>query len=126
MNTKKPIFELPLPSTDFATEAFFHDEGSVAIVRYGIGSGTGNKVGGIKFFGVSAFKKTIELCCSPWHIEVAYDMLVEVEDSTWRKEVWSNLPERHRDNRNAHHYMIYLDSSGCFEVLAESWQVLPT
>jgi hypothetical protein len=24
-----------------------------------------------------------------------------------------------------HHFMIYLDSAGCFEVIAESWEVLP-
>jgi hypothetical protein len=29
-----------------------------------------------------------------------------------------------RDKWEMHHYMIYLDSAGCFEVIAESWQSL--
>jgi hypothetical protein len=52
-------------------------------------------------------------------------MLVEVESSPWVNEMRSDTSERWRDTWQMHHYMIYLDSAGCFEVIAESWEALP-
>ena len=54
-----------------------------------------------------------------------YDNLVEVKDSEWVKELKENTSEMFRSTWDMHHYMIFLDSSGCYEVVAQSWEALP-
>ncbi len=66
-------------------------------------------------------RKREECCCKVWHIEGAYDTLVEVEDSAWVAEMRADTCEQWRNKWETHHYMIYLDSVGCFEIIAESW-----
>ena len=58
-------------------------------------------------------------------MEVAYDTLVEIEESFWIAEMEVDVPEPYRDEWNPRHFMIYLDSVGCFEFLAQSWKALP-
>jgi hypothetical protein len=69
-------------------------------------------------------RKRAERCCTAWHIEGAYDTLVEVVDSRWVEEMRVDTAEPFRDKWATHHYMIYLDSVGCFEIIAESWTAL--
>jgi hypothetical protein len=69
-------------------------------------------------------RKRAERCCTAWNIEGAYDTLVEVEDSPWVVEMRADTQERWRDHWAMHHYMIYLDGVGCFEVIADSWAAL--
>ncbi len=57
----------------------------------------------------------------PWQIEGAYATLVEIEDSPWVVEMRADTSERWRNEWEMHHYTIYLDGAGCFEVIAESW-----
>ena len=64
-----------------------------------------------------------ERCCTAWHIEGAYDTLVEVEGSSWVNEIRADTQALWRDKWAMHHYMIYLDSI-CFEVIADSWEAL--
>ena len=80
---------------------------------------------GITFSRVAAVRTRAERCCQPWHIEGAYDTLVEVEDSQWVDEIRADTQKMWRETWQMHHYMIYLDSVGCFEVIAESWDALP-
>jgi len=51
--------------------------------------------------------------------------LVEVEASSWVQEMRADTDKQWRDKWEMHHYMIYLDSVGCFEAIAESWVALP-
>jgi len=80
---------------------------------------------GIAFSRVLAFRKRAERCCKAWHIEGAYDTLVEVENSSWVEEMRADTNEQWRNKWAMHHYLIYLDSVGCFEAIAESWSALP-
>lgn len=50
---------------------------------------------------------------------------MEVSDSPWITEIASDTDARKRDLFEMHHYMIYLDSVGCFEIIAASWELLP-
>jgi hypothetical protein len=77
--------------------------------------------GGIKFHHVAAVRTRAERCCTVWHIEGAYATLVEVIDSLWAKEIYADTSEGWRDKWKMSHFMIYLDSTGCFEVIADSW-----
>jgi hypothetical protein len=125
MSTKKPVYTVPVASTDFTREAFLDASGIAPTIRYGYESDSGECLTGIKFNQVSAFRKRSERCCSAWHIEGAYDTLVEVEGSSWAAEIANDVPEPYLANWKPHHYMIYLDSVGCFELLAQSWEALP-
>jgi hypothetical protein len=125
MNAKSILFIMPVPSTDFTKEAFLDCSGTSPIIRYEFSVGEVLCRSGIKFNQVSAFKHHGERCCRAWHIEGAYDTLVEIHNSSWVSELRNDVPEIYRADWNPHHYMIYLDSVGCFELLAQSWDTLP-
>jgi len=125
MSFKKPLHTIPVPSTDFAIEAYFDGHGSTPSIRFGYNKDGVIYQSGIKFSKVAAVRTRAERCCAAWHIEGAYDTLVEVEGSSWLAEIRDDTQELWRNNWQMHHYLIYLDSVGCFEVIAESWAALP-
>jgi hypothetical protein len=124
MTSKKPLHTVPVPSTSFTTEAYFDGQGSSPAIRFEYVKDGIKHQGGIKFTRVLAVRTRSERCCTAWHIDGVYDTLVEVEDSPWVKEMRADTSEQWRDKWAMHHYMIYLDSTGCFEVIADSWEVL--
>lgn len=125
MNTKKPLHTVPVASTDFVTEAYWDGKGMSPAIRFSYKKDDAEYRTGIAFSRVLAFRKRAERCCKAWHIEGAYDTLVEVEDSSWVEEMRADTNEHWRNKWAMHHYMIYLDSVGCFEAIAESWRALP-
>jgi hypothetical protein len=72
---------------------------------------------------VRALRHRAEMVCTLWHIQGAYDTLVKVRDSEWREEIETLTREQQYDPGELHHYMIYLDSSGCYEVIARTWEM---
>ncbi|HET6428028.1 MAG TPA: hypothetical protein VFJ30_06450 [Phycisphaerae bacterium] len=120
MNTKKPIYEVPVPSTDFTMEAMLCGD----TIRFGYRKQKTDYKGGIRFRGILATRTRAERCCKPWHIEQTYDTLAEVEESSWVEEMGADTEERWRDAWEMHHFIIYLDSVGCFELIAESWEAV--
>ena len=70
-------------------------------------------------------RERAERCATAWHIEEAYDTLVQVEGSTWADEIREDTSDHLRDSQKYNHYLIYLDSVGAFEVIADSWSALP-
>ncbi len=125
MNSKKPLHTVAVPSTSFTVEAYLDGQGVSPAIRFGYEQDGKEHRGGIKFNRVLAMRKRAERCCTPWHIEGAYDTLVEVENSDWVAELRGDTNEQWRNKWETHHYLIYLDSAGCFEVVAESWAALP-
>ena len=125
MNTKKPLHTVPVASTDFATEAYWDGKGVSPAIRFSYKKDGVEYRTGIAFSRVLAFRKRAERCCKAWHIEGAYDTLVEVENSSWVEEMRADTNEQWRNKWAMHHYLIYLDSVGCFEAIAESWSALP-
>jgi len=121
MNAQRPLFKIPVASTSFTTGAYWDGKGISPAIRFGYIKDGKRIEDGIKFEMVSAMRKRAERCCTAWHIENAYDTLVEVEDSPWAKEIRADTQELWRDKWELHHYMIYLDSAGCFEIIAASW-----
>ena len=124
MSTKKAIYQAPVPSTAFSTEAVL----CANVVRFGYQVDGSDRRSGLRFKRVKATRTRVESACTAWHIDDAYDTLVEVENSPWVAEVQAETTDRqHRlgETWTMHHYMIYLDSAGCFEFLAESWEALP-
>ena len=117
INSKKPLYEIPLPSTEFEGDVGLCDD----VLRFQYYKDKLLRRGGIKFNRVTATRTRAERCCLVWHIDQVYDTLAEVEGSSWLKEIRADTQEMWRDKWEMHHYMIYLDSAGCFEVIAESW-----
>lgn len=124
MSYKKPLHRVPVPSTSFTTEAYFDGKGLSPAIRFGYQKDGIEIKGGLAFSRVLALRSRAERCCQPWHIEGAYDTLVEIEGSPWVQELRSETAAQWRDRWETHHYMIYLDSAGCFEIVAESWTAL--
>jgi hypothetical protein len=125
MNSKKKLYTIAVPSTDFITEAYWDGKEASPAIRFGYEKDGIERWSGIEFRRVLAMRKRAERCCTAWHIEGAYDTLVEVEGSSWVQEVRADMNAQWRDKWETHHYMIYLDSVGCFEVIAGSWAALP-
>lgn len=119
MPTKKPLFEVPVPSTDFVREATYLG----ATIRYEYIRGDTAYRAGIRFVRAAATRSRSERACTAWHIEGSYDTLVEVEDSPWVDEIRADTSEPWRSEWPMRHFMIYLDG-GCFEVLAANWEVI--
>lgn len=124
MTSKTPLYKTPVPSTNFTTKAYFDGQGVSPAIRFAYRVNGHEHLGGIEFSKVPAIRKRAERCCTKWHIEGAYDTLVEVENSPWVQEIRADTQAMWRDKWAMHHYMIYLDSAGCFEVIAESWAAL--
>lgn len=79
----------------------------------------------IQFTKVRAHRHLAELYCPAWKIECSYDTLVEILDSPWVDELKKSSPESQKDTWILNHYMIYFDSDGCFEVIADGWGLIP-
>lgn len=118
---QKKLYKVPVPSTAFTMDAVLCD----GTIRYGYLKQGKRYKGGIEFRRLAATRTRAERCCTVWHIEQAYDTLVEVERSPWANEIRADTSEQWRDKFEIHHFMIYLDSVGCFEFIAESWEAIP-
>jgi len=121
MSSKISLYQVPVPSTQFMREADLCGD----VIRFGYCKQELIYKGGIRFNRILATRTRAERCCTSWHIEIAYDTLVEVEESPWIEEMRAAIDVNWRDRWQMHHYMIYLDSVGCFEIIAESWEAIP-
>ena len=120
MQSMTPLYQPPVASTSFSGEADF----SYPVLRFQYRRAGVLYRSGIRFEMITASRMRTERCCTVWHIE-AYDTLVSVEGSAWLKEIVADTDETWRHKWKMNHFMIYLDSAGCFEFIAESWGVLP-
>ncbi|MCG8428144.1 MAG: hypothetical protein MI754_12375, partial [Chromatiales bacterium] len=80
---------------------------------------------GFKFQKVRACRHKAESYCSRWEIESSDCKLVEVLKSSWIEELKSKSIHGEDDNWVMHHFMFFFPDEGCYEVIAESWEVLP-
>ena len=72
----------------------------------------------LRFLGAEGYTFTAEALCTLEHIE-AYDRVVELASSRWGEEIASH---RTAVGRPAlHHYRVYLEGSGAYDVLAEAF-----
>jgi hypothetical protein len=116
---------LTTPSTAITKEvAMEAAEGSVSLRfeydRDGVIYG-----GGVRFHRVRAYRFRTESLCTAWHIEGVYDTVAEIEDSQWVAELTTTEPRETAGFFEMRHYMLFIDSAGCFEVVGASWSLLP-
>ena len=97
---------------------FLH-EGGGAELRCTYERGGSMFAGGLRFERVRSFRFVAEGHCTPWHVEGAYDTLVEVEDSGWIEELLASEPSETWGQWSIRHFLIYVDGFGAYEVAAE-------
>jgi hypothetical protein len=120
--SKVAVASLPTPSTAITPGIeVVRVLGSIEI-RYQFDRDGSLFRGVISFQKVRASRWRAEPYCTVWHIKDCYDTVAEVEGSDWVAELQQaqTIPGRPWVMR---HFMIYLDSAGCFEFVAESAEV---
>lgn len=80
--------------------------------------------GGLRFRLVHSFRFRSEVHCTAWHVQEAYDVLVEIEESDWVRELVGAESSVTVGRRQIRHFLIYIDSSGAYEVAAEDYEWL--
>jgi hypothetical protein len=122
--TRKVLYEFPVPSTEMGDVQCSTGGGSLRL-SFDYERDDGEEVrGGLAFHRRRAFRHRAESHCTSWHI-AAYDKVTEIEDSDWVAELLAATSEDRRGMFEMHHYVVYFDSSGCYEVVAQSWEALP-
>jgi hypothetical protein len=119
---KVPVAVLPVPSTSFSSDVVFEHPGGEAVLRFEFERDGAAYRGGLRFEKVRAYRFRSEAHCTAWHVEGVYDTLAEVSSSEWVSEL---LAADSADQWEIHHFMLYVDSAGCYEIGAESWSWLP-
>ena len=77
---------------------------------------------GLRFKGVRAYRFRSDIHCTA-DLIAFFDKLVEIRSSEWLVELIAAMPDDLKSSaRSAHHYAIYIDSTGCFEVIASAWE----
>lgn len=122
---KVALGQITIPSTAITSDVVSVLEGGSLTLRFEFDRDGVIYRGGIRFLRVSAHRWRAESHCTAWHIEDAYDTIVEVEGSAWPTELVAAQPAHHRGRWDVRHLMVFLDSAGCFEAAASSWELLP-
>jgi hypothetical protein len=124
MGMKKiKLYTLSEPSTSSYSDVRAEFDAGNFMLRFDFDREGAPFHGGLHFVNLRAVRYHGESHCLLWHIEDAYDTLVEIVDSEWTAEMRKAQPES-KYNWDMDHFMIYLDSAGCYEVAASSWRAL--
>lgn len=123
MNSTNECFILPEPSTSSLSGVWLEFLGADLTLRFDYDRNGSAYNSGLVFKKVRAHKYVAETHCPAWKIEMAYDKLVELNQSDFIQDILQNTDPR--DLQDMNHYMIYFDGDGCFEIASESWSELP-
>jgi len=125
MSREEQVVLAELPGDgELADYPVFENCGAQALLRFVFNRDGAAWRGGLRFDGVSACRFRAKAYCALWHVEQAYDSLVEVRESKWIAELRADEdPEQQRWGMR--HFMVYLDSAGCYEIVAMSSAWLP-
>ncbi|WP_010465572.1 MULTISPECIES: hypothetical protein [Acidovorax] len=117
---KLPIFSLPCPSTAAVREPKIIDEDRGLLLSMVFDDDGHERQMDVLFVKPRAFRKRAEIYCTLWHLTDTYDTVCEVTESDWVAELRNDAVPEWRDRWVMRHFVIYVDSFGCFEVIAES------
>jgi hypothetical protein len=116
---KLSLFSLPCPSTAAISGPTLIDEDRGLLLSLVCDDGYDRSCG-VLFIKPRAFRKREETYCTGWHIKDVYDTVCEINESIWVAELRNDAIPEWRDHWIMRHFMIYVDSFGCLEVIAES------
>lgn len=115
-------YQLPVPSNELDGGVEFRDLGETVTISFTFRRNGSKHRGAIEFGKVRAYRFRAEVHCTAEQVGSAYDTLVEVTESSWAAEIRGDTALRWRDTWTLRHFMIYIDSNGCYEVLADTWE----
>ena len=117
---KLPLFSLPCPSTAAIREPTLVDQDRGLLLSLACDHEGRERPSGVLFVKPRAFRKREEIYCTGWHVKDAYDTVCEVKGSDWVTELRNDAVPEWRDYWVMRHFIIYVDSFGCLEVIADS------
>jgi hypothetical protein len=117
---------IPCPSTEIVGEPEVRVTGTGLALSFVFEDESDARfVAGVEFSGVRAFRKRAESLCNAWHIEDAYDTVVEVMNSGWVAELTADAPDGSKGRFPMRHFLLYLDSFGALEVVGAAATLVP-
>jgi hypothetical protein len=120
------VGSIPCPSTEIVGEPEVRMSGKDLVLSFLFEDDNDARfVAGVEYSGVRAFRKRAESLCTAWHIEGAYDTVVEVVDSDWVAELAADASDRSKGRFPMRHFLLYLDSFGALEVVGAAAALLP-
>lgn len=118
---KVVVWELPCKSQECAKGPKLEMVFARAKLLYDFETETGEYAWStLEFLQVEALSFTAAYSCSPDQIK-AYDKLVEIPSSPW---IESLIIGGRSQDKQLHHYRIFFDDVGCYEVVAQEWKVV--
>ena len=117
---KVSLFSLPCPSTGAMHGPTLVDQDRGLLLSLVCDDDGRERQLGVLFVKPRAFRKREETYCTGWQVKDAYDTVCEVKGSDWVAELRNDAVPEWRDRWVMRHFIIYLDSFGCLEVVAES------
>jgi hypothetical protein len=99
----------------------FEHPGGEAVLRFEFERDGEAYRGALRFQKVRAYRFRAEGHVTLWHVDGTYDTLVEVTGSDWVAELLAAEPAETWGHWKIRHFMIYIDSAGCFEIAAAGW-----
>ncbi len=110
----EPVWTLPHKSQEFNEGPRIRHEMDRLTIAYDFETEDGSyQWEELSFSGVAAIAFTGAAYCTEDQVG-AYDKLVEVTDRHWARTL-EGMPQ------DVHHYRIYFDDAGCYEVLARAF-----
>lgn len=117
---KNTLFSLPYPSTAAVREPSLVNEDRGLVLSLVCDDDGRARQFEVVFLKPRAFRKREEVYCSAWNVQGAYDTVCEIANSDWVAELRRDAVPEWRDRWVMRHFMIYIDSYGCLEVVAEA------
>ena len=116
------LYQLGAKAIGNTTPKIFLPSGKDVLISYTFPTKENDFTNGeIRFKNVCAYRWTTHMSCSVEMIE-AYDKIVEIDSSEWAKELRELQIEKGYPVQ-VHHYRVFFDSEGCYEIVAESFLV---
>lgn len=124
MNNVSVCYELEYPITSTTGAVMDYPGGTLTLHLKYCRDGP-NYQGGFRFQKVRACRHKADSYCTQQEIESSDCKLVEVLESSWVEELKTSSIYGKDDDWVMHHYMFYFPDEGCYEIVADSWEVLP-
>ena len=117
---KQKLLVLPFASTSIISEPMLYTDGGDLLLSMNFDDEGKMCSTCLRFVKQRAFRKRSEIYCTGWHVVDVFDTVCEVLDSDWVSKLRAVCALEWRYKWAMRHFMIYVDSFGCVEVIAES------
>lgn len=117
---KQKLITLPLPSSSIIDGPRLCTEGGDLLLSMVFDDEGRKRSISLRFVKQRAFRKRSEIYCTGWHVKDVFDIVSEIKESEWVEELRTVVAPEWRDYWVLRHFIIYIDSFGCLEVISAS------